>query len=133
MSSGDVELVRSVFDAFNRRDWEAWESLHDRDVEWVDPEDVPGGGVDRGVAGIRRFLDELLSIGNDWRAEVDSLEAVGPGRVLMGGRSVLTGRTSGMHMEDALFQLFEIEGGRVRRVLTFRSEDDAKRAAGLSD
>ena len=133
MSLDDVELVRSIFDAFNRRDWEAWESLHGPDTEWVDPEGLPGGGVRRGVVDIRRFFDELLSIGDDWRAEVDSIEAVGSDRVLMRGRSVLTGKSSGMHLEDPLFQLFEIEGGRVRRVLTFRSEEEALRAAGLSD
>ncbi len=133
MPSDDVELVRSVFEAFNRRDWEAWESLHDRDAEWVDPEELPGGGVHRGIADIRRLFDELLSIGDDWRAEVDSIEVVGRGRVLMRGRSVLTGKASGMQLEDPLFQLFEIERGRVRRVVTFRSEDEALRAAGLSD
>jgi hypothetical protein len=40
---------------------------------------------------------------------------------------------SGFPVEDPLFQLFELEGGRVRRVQTFRSTSEALDAAGLRE
>ena len=133
MSTENIAVIRRVLEAFNGRDWEAWETLHHPDAEWVDPPEVPGGGVHRGRDEIRRFFNELLPIGDDWRVEVDAIEVVGAERVLMRGRSLLTGKASRMPMEDPLFQLFEVEDGRVRRVQTFRSRDDALRAAGLAD
>ena len=51
----------------------------------------------------------------------------------MRGRSTLAGRVSRIAMEDALFQIFELENGRVQRVHTFRSRADALAAAGLAE
>jgi ketosteroid isomerase-like protein len=133
MSEENVEVVRQVFEAFNRRDWTAWESHHHADVEWSDPPELPDGGVHHGVAAIHRFVDELLETGDQWHVEVDDIETVGSDRVLMRGRSVLVGRASRIPMEDALFQLFDLDEGRVRRVQTFRSSAEALEAAGLRE
>lgn len=133
MSDGNVEVVRQVFEAFNKRDWEAWESHHHPDFEWSDPPDVPGGGTHRGVGGVRRFMEGFLETGDDWHVEVDAVEASGKDRVLMRGRSVFAGRASGFPVEDPLFQLFDLEDGRVRRVQTFRSTREALEAAALRE
>jgi hypothetical protein len=85
------------------------------------------------VAAIHRFVDELLETGDQWHVEVDDIETVGSDRVLMRGRSVLVGRASRIPMEDALFQLFDLDEGRVRRVQTFRSSAEALEAAGLRE
>jgi ketosteroid isomerase-like protein len=129
MSEDNVEVVRKILAAFNSRDWEVWESHHHPEFEWSDPPGFPGGGVHRGVDRVRRFMDELLETADEWQVEIDSIESVDGGRVLMRGRSVLVGRASGMAMEDPLFQVFDLDDGRVTRVQTFRSSDDALRAA----
>ena len=133
MSEESVETVRRIFEAFNRRDWAAWESLHYPEVEWSDPPELPDAGVHHGVGAIRRFFDQLFETGDEWRVEVDDIESVGRDRVLMRGRSVLIGHTSRIPLEDPFFQLFELEESRVRRVQTFRSTTDALEAAGLSE
>ena len=133
MSQENVETVRRIFAAFNSRDWAAWESHHHPDFEWSDPPEVPGGGTHRGVDGVRRFMDEVLETGNDWRVAIDDIESVGEDRVLMRGRSVFAGRASGFPVEDPLFQLFDLKECRVSRVQTFRSSEEALEAAGLSD
>jgi ketosteroid isomerase-like protein len=133
MSQENVEVVRRIFDAFNRRDWSAWESHHHPDVVWLDPPDAPDSGTHRGVGDIRRLFEELLETGENWRVQVDSIETVGQNRVLMRGRSVFVGRVSGFPVEDPLFQLFELEESSVRRVQTFRSTTDALEAAGLRE
>jgi len=131
MSQQNVEVVRQILEEFNRRDWAAWESHHHREVEWCDPAELPGGGVQHGVGEIRRFFDEMVE--NEWQVEVDDLESVGHDRVLMRGRSVFVGRVSGVPIEAALFQLFELDGGRVHRIRVFRSSTQALEAAGLSE
>jgi ketosteroid isomerase-like protein len=133
MSRENVAVVGQVFDAFNRRDWAAWESRHHPEVEWRDPPELPDAGIHHGVGAIRRFFDELLETGDEWHVEVDEIESVGQDRVLMRGRSVLIGRVSRIPLEDPFFQLFELEEGRVRRVRTFRSTTEALEAAGLQE
>jgi ketosteroid isomerase-like protein len=131
MSEENVEVVREIFEAFNRRDWSAWESHHHPNVVWQDPPELPDSGTHVGVGEIRRFFEELLETGDDWHVEVETVESVGVNRVLMRGRSVTVGRVSRIPLDDPLFQLFELEDGRVRRVRTFRSTDEALEAAGL--
>jgi ketosteroid isomerase-like protein len=133
MSEQNVEIVRQIFDAFNRRDWAAWESHHHRDVLWSNPPEAPDSEIKRGVGSIRRVFEELLETGDDWHVEVDSVEAFGKDRVLMRGRSVFVGRVSRFPVEDALFQLFDLEDSRVHRVQTFRSTSEALEAAGLRE
>jgi ketosteroid isomerase-like protein len=133
MSQENVEVVRLIFEAFNGRDWAAWESHHHPDFEWSDPPEVPGGGTHHGTAGVRRFMNEVLETGDEWHVEVDDIESVGECRVLMRGRSVAIGHASRIPMEDPLFQLFDLEHGRVIRVQTFRSSDEALEAAGLRE
>jgi ketosteroid isomerase-like protein len=133
MSHENVAVVGQVFDAFNRRDWAAWESHHHPEVEWCDPPELPDAGVHHGVGAIRRFFDELLVTGDEWHVEVDDIESVGQDRVLMRGRSVLIGRVSRIPLEDPFFQLFELGEGRVHRVRTFRSTTEALEAAGLRE
>jgi ketosteroid isomerase-like protein len=133
MSQENVEVVRQIFQAFNSRDWAEWESHHHPDFEWSDPPEFPGGGMHRGVDGVRRFIDEVLETADEWQVEIDAIESAGEDRVLMRGRSVLVGRVSGMAMEDPLFQLFDLEDSRVSRVQTFRSSEEALEAAGLRE
>ena len=134
MSQENVEVVRQVVDAFNGQDWGAWESHWHPDAEWHDPPEVPGSGVHRGVESIRRYFDELLEIAAEgWNVEVDSIESVGPGCVLIQARSVVVGRESGMQTEDGLFQVVDLEDGRLRRVRNFRTSREALEAAGLRE
>jgi ketosteroid isomerase-like protein len=133
VSQENVEVVRQVLEAFNRRDWTEWESHHDPEVEWCNPGEFPGAGVHHGVGATRRLLDELLETATEWRVDIDAIESVARDQVLMCGRSVLVGRTSRIPFEDPLCQLFELEDGRVKRVQTFRSRTEALEAAELQE
>ena len=134
MSQENVEVQRQVVEAFNRRDWVAWASHWHRDAEWCDPPEAPGSGSHRGLQAIRGYFDELLELGAEgWNVEVDAITSVGRDRVLIEARSVLVGRESGIPIEDGLFQLVELEAGRVRRVQNFRSSRQALEAVGLSE
>ena len=56
MSQENVEVVRRVVEAFNRRDWVAWEAHWHREAEWHHPPEAPGSGVHHGTrafSGIR--------------------------------------------------------------------------------
>ena len=69
MSQENVEIVRRVFEAFNRRDIAAFLELLDPDVEWVPILAVLEGRVYRGHEEIRRWIKDLAT---DWEFfEVD--------------------------------------------------------------
>jgi ketosteroid isomerase-like protein len=125
----DVELAELVIDAFNRRDWDTWHAHWHADGDWFDPPEAPGSGVHHGVEAIRGYFDELLEIGEGWTVQVQSVERLSPGRVLVAARSRLVARGSGIAMEDELFQVVDSDGGRVRRVRNFRTPEQARAAA----
>ena len=135
MSRENVDVVRRVVEAFNRRDWAAWNSLYHPDAEWFDPPEVPGSAVHRGRPAIRQYFDELLEIAAEdgFNVEVDALEDVGGDRVLIRGRTVLVARGSGIPIDANVFQLVDLRDGRVRRVRNFRSNQEALEAVGLSE
>jgi ketosteroid isomerase-like protein len=119
-------LCRTVIEAFNEGDWETWESLWHVDGDWHEPPEAPGAGSHHGVAAIRRYFDGLIELGVDgWFVEIDSMTSYGPDRVLIAARSVLTARGSGIPFEDEIFQVVDLEDGRVRSVRNFRTSEEA--------
>ena len=133
MSEENVVVIRRVFEAFNRRDWEAWESHHYPDAEWHDFAGLPGGGVHRGVGAIRGWIAEFLEIMDGLQSKADEIESLSDDRVLLVTHFEFAGRASGIPVQGPLVQLFDLEDRRVRRVRTFRSSAEALEAAGLGE
>jgi ketosteroid isomerase-like protein len=76
MSQENVELVRRGFDAFNRRDLDAYMALMDPDVEGI-PRMVAIEGDYRGYDGIDRWWKELLDVFPDFSIEVGEVRDLG--------------------------------------------------------
>jgi ketosteroid isomerase-like protein len=129
--SSDARVIRELYEAFNRGDYEAATAmLHDevelhQDVAIVDADTYVGReefvrGLSRWTAGFER----------GFKYEVEELIAAGEGvfmRLLMRGR----GRTSGVDVEQPIFNVWEVRDGKPFRCRVFFSEDEARRAAGL--
>ena len=89
-----ASVVRSVYDAFARRDAAAVVALFDEDIEIQQSEEVPWGGTYRGHADAVRFLTALAAH-IDTRIEIDRLMVAGDTVVENGrtcGRALATGR-----------------------------------------
>ena len=61
MPSPAIEIVQAIYDAFGRRDVPKVFSLFAPDIEIVQSEELPWGGIYRGHAGAREFLGKLTS------------------------------------------------------------------------
>lgn len=134
MAEQNVEIVRRVFEAFNRRD--AASILRDwqTEAEWR-PSISPGGiegNVYVGHDGVRRWLDELAESWESFEAFDLKLELVGDG-VVVRGRVRVCGRASGAEIERELGQVWELEDGKARRVTGYLSHADALEAARRSE
>ena len=98
MSDETVEQVRRAYDTFNRRDWEAFRRMMDRDVT-VESRLVQMDGGYRGYDGLRRWWDEVFETIPDYRVEIEDLREVGD-IVLVKARGLGHGATSGTPVVD---------------------------------
>ena len=132
MSQENVEAVRRAVEAINRRDIDGYLACCTEDVLLITPVAEVSGAYD-GPEGIRRFFTDIADASPDFKIGIESLEAVGPDRVL-GFMSITgTGRASGIPIENATGNVYDFADGRIQRIRIFFDRDQAIEAAGLSD
>ena len=74
MSQDNVTLVRSAYEAYNRRDPEAVMACFDPDIDWHVPESLAWGDHVRGLEAVGRFFETLRPyIGDRHVVAVDEL------------------------------------------------------------
>jgi ketosteroid isomerase-like protein len=131
MSQGNVELVRAVFEAFNRRDFDAALALGHDSISWRTlfsvETDVLRGKQEIRVAWERQI--EALEV----HIDVVELTPLDETRVLAVGKWRGRGSESGAPAEQTAVQVFTVEDGRLRSVETYASRDEALEAVGLSE
>jgi ketosteroid isomerase-like protein len=135
MSQENVEIVRRVFEADARRDSAAILDLYDPAVEW-DYSKGPGG--DLTGAKLYRGHDGLRAFFRDWSEAFQTFgfpckELIDAGdEVISVNAAHGLGRTSGTNVEMEQWAVWSIRGGKVVRVVWFRTREEAFEAAGLS-
>jgi ketosteroid isomerase-like protein len=119
MAAANVELVRSLYAAWERGDRSS--------IEWAHPEiefviaDRPAPGSGTGLAGMTKGFRDLLSGFEEWRPQADAHRQLDGERVLVLDRFSGRGKTSGldigqMRTEGAV--LFHLRGGRVTKAVS---------------
>jgi ketosteroid isomerase-like protein len=127
MEPDNVELVRRLWEAFERGGIDAVLEIVDPDVEW---EPYGGGGmVYRGHDGLRAYMD--------WRAErKEQTDASLYSAFAKGDAVIARGevRIRGPHGITTMQPgwLYEFENGKLVRFRGFATQDAALRAAGLT-
>ena len=133
MSQENVERIRRGFDAFNRRDLEAFLALTDPEVELSTRfREMEGDSYYRGHDGVREWWRDLLAIFPDFSMEVLELRDLGDsGIVALRVRG--HGLDSGVPFEETMWATGEWRDGKMTRWRNFGSEAEALEAAGLSE
>ena len=135
MSQENVESVRRVADAYNRRDVGAMlDELHP-EIEWHPWLQVQLGGratVYRGHRGVREGIRDGEDAFSEIRAEPSEVRDLGE-RVIAIGRLRARGKESGAITESAIAWIVEFKGGKVIRVREYLDPEEALEAAGLSE
>ncbi len=131
--SQNVELVRSIYAAWDRRDY-GW-------VEWADPAiefvvvDGPSPGRWSGLAGMWQGWREILGPWEDWRADELEYREVDEERVLTVIRFSGRGKSSGLdvgQMSGKGANLFHVRGGKVTALWAYWHHDQALADLGLT-
>jgi ketosteroid isomerase-like protein len=133
MSEENVEIVRRMYDAWNRGDFEAALSYIHPDVEWSDPPDNPGARTWRGHEGVQGALTAWMGAWEDYRYELRELINCGDDRVLVAGWQTGRGKGSGVEISEENFSVFSVSEGKVVKQRMFRHRAEALQAAGLRE
>ena len=121
----NADLVRTLFDDFNRGDFEAALAKVAEDVDWGEPPDMPDtGGAYRGHDGLTKGFARFLGAWESIRVDLEEVTAHGERVVVMTrwhGRS----KGTGIEVDQRVAQVYELRDGKVTRVRQFRSLDEA--------
>ena len=134
MSQENVEIVRSIFAAWERGDYSSAEWAHP-EIEFV-VADGPTPGSWTGVAAMAEAWRETLSAFEELRAEADEYRALDDERVLVLMHFSGRGKTSGLELGEIQMKganLFHVRGGKVTRLVTYWDRERAFADLGLSE
>jgi hypothetical protein len=132
-------LVRYTFrlavEASNRGDYEAAFALLPPDYEAIAPPELVDLGFEpvyRGREGRLRYQRQWMAELGEFQQETEELLDLGD-RLLLLGRMKGIGASSGLGFDSEVAYLIEVASGRLVREQTFRSHEQALKAAGLRE
>ena len=135
MSQENVESVRRVADAYNRRDVAAMlDELH-TEIEWLPWLQIQLGGgatVYRGHQGVREGIRDGEEAFSEIEAEPSEVRDLGE-RVVAIGHLRGRGNESGAITESAIAWIVEFKSGKVIRVREYLDPQKALEAVGLRE
>jgi len=130
MSQENVEVVRAMIDAFNRRNFEASAAFFAEDASWRGGPAAPGGGVYYGSDEIARGFGRSLGAWEEFQVETEEVIDAGD-HVVLCVRMRGKGRESGLSVELHPALVCEVRDGRVVAGRGFRERAEALEAVGL--
>jgi ketosteroid isomerase-like protein len=134
MSSENVELVRGLWDTWNRRDHEAVFAHYDENIEWSMSDLVPvpdAEPVYRGHDGVREFWRTWLAAWEEVSYEGVEFRDAGDEVVALVRDQHMRGRTSGIDLTISYAQVWTLRDGKVIGARAYADQDEALRSVGL--
>jgi ketosteroid isomerase-like protein len=126
MSEENVELIRSVYDAWDKN--ESARAFLAEDIEYVNPSYAVEPGVRRG----RRSLAAVRDTYEDFRVHADRFLDAGDEVVVL-AHYTASGRGSGVPLEGEQGYVWTVRDRQAVRFRWFHSHAEAVAAAGLSE
>ncbi len=116
-----------------REIWSRWNGgERDANPELIDPEiEVHSDlarGVFQGTDGLERWSAEIDEQFDDWNLEIDEVQTLDDGRLLVTGRVHGRGRQSQIDLDEVATWLVEVRDGRMLRLYNFLGPEGAQRA-----
>ena len=151
MSQENVELVRTFFEAVDRalQTWRSEDSVLDSmqageispearealgylspEVEW---NPVFSGETFRGRLALARGWDDLLEAAGNYGIKLLEATALDDDRVLAVFGPTFEGRSSGIHVDAAVFGVVTLQEGLITRLDEYTDRREALEAVGLSE
>jgi ketosteroid isomerase-like protein len=133
--SENLDLVRSIYTAWERGDWGHTAEWGHPEMEWVTVDGLSPGGV-TGLKAMAEAWRDWLADWDGFRAEAEEYRELDGGRVLVvhhfGGR----GKTSGLDVGQTTSKgacLFHLADGKVTKLVLYTVRDRAFADLGLTE
>jgi ketosteroid isomerase-like protein len=133
MAQEDVELVRTAMEAWDRAAVDEVLALSDPAVEFVSIFAGMEGRTYRGDDGLREYFADMRDTWSEFHRDIEELIDAGEEKVVVLFRLRGTARVSGVSLEERVGTLFQLPQGRLYRMVVFRDQDEALRAAGIQE
>ena len=132
MSQKNVEMVRRCYEFWARRDYSMLPEVFDPDVVLDLSRNVFNPDVYRGHDGLRRYVQVVDEMWEDFDARPTAMIEVGD-RIVTGSRISGRGRGSGVEVGMELFNVWTFRDGRVLEIVGgYREQAEALEAAGAA-
>ncbi|HUH81461.1 MAG TPA: nuclear transport factor 2 family protein [Solirubrobacteraceae bacterium] len=131
MSQGNLELLLAGLDAFNSGDVERILTFVDPQFEVSIPRELSAEpDTYRGHEGVRRYFETFAEAMTDIRFHAERVWTAGEDLVV---EVLLTasGRQTGIPVEQRVFLVWTVRGGKALKVQTYPSLEPALASAGL--
>ena len=118
MSSAAADVVRGIFEAITREDMPALLSLLDEQIEVVEPDSLPCGGVHRGREAFRKNV--MMVMGRKFRVRASNCSVIGAGDTVAATADLeFTSRATGRTLLMPYVEIHTVCGGRSCRALVY--------------
>jgi ketosteroid isomerase-like protein len=129
MSEENVAVVRGMWEAFRRNDFEASLAAFDADVEW-DGTNLPDGKISRGIDAVVDHATGWANMWEGWEVELEDVIDAGEDRVIAFIRERGHSK-AGLDMDERHSELYVVRGGKIVYRKGFSDPDEALVEAGL--
>jgi ketosteroid isomerase-like protein len=133
MSEENVESVRRITDAQNRRDRAAWLIRVHPDAVMIPAREWPENAPVRGAEAIWDFYDEVGGTWEDGAFELAEIIDSGADTVVVNTRREARGKASGVGVNFSYWVVTTHRNGKTVRIEWFSNRAEALDAAGLSE
>jgi ketosteroid isomerase-like protein len=132
MSQENVEIVRSIYEALNRRDWDAVFRDQSPDAELTTPPGGPNSGTYRGREECEGYIRELVTPFEAWALQPEEFFERGD-QVAVVYKVRARPKGSSAEIEIRNGALWRIRGGKAVSLRFFSKPEEALEAAGLAE
>jgi ketosteroid isomerase-like protein len=131
--SGNVELVQSALEAWNRREVDGLIEHVAEDVAWFEVTGRPesAGSEYHGRERLRRSLETLFDAWETYRLQIEEIHDRGD-RVVAIVREIARGRASGLEVDSRWGYVITVEDGEIARIEAYRDAGGALEAPVIS-
>ena len=127
----DAELIRTGYQAWNRRDIAAVVQILDPEIEWRGYTHIPESGVLEGREQVRMWLERFLEAWEELEIQVTDLIDAGDQTIAL-VRFRALGRESGVRVDGGTdAHVWTVRDGKAVAVTLYQGTHEAFEAAGL--
>lgn len=127
--AAETEALKEAYAAFNRNDIPATVKALDRQIEWTEPAEFPGGGTYRGHAGVQAYLSQSRANWTEGSSEPERFIVAGD-KIIVFVHVRVRLKDSGEWHERRLADVYTFRNGKAIRMRAFADRHEALEWAG---